>query len=136
MSLTSRARKLAKKMEITHQQAVEEIRKLGTKPAELAKEYGWELWRADAYAIDPSLDDGYAVAECSRGARYVEIRSCESCCVGYFVALDKKGERVHGTEEHCESCASGIQCDRCGRDLLKEWDMAVCDECFKHALRE
>ena len=52
MSLRNRARALQKKTGITYQQALARLRKLGGRPAKLARESGWPLEVCDRYLVD------------------------------------------------------------------------------------
>ena len=52
MSLRNRARALQKKTGLTYQQALARLRKLGGRPAKLARESGWPLEVCDRYLVD------------------------------------------------------------------------------------
>jgi hypothetical protein len=51
MSLQSRARHVASVFGFSYQQALQRIRDLGSKPAEIAKQYKWALKEADVFLI-------------------------------------------------------------------------------------
>jgi hypothetical protein len=52
MSLRNRARRLQEKTGLSYQQALDRLRKLGKRPADLAKQTGWTLETCDRFLID------------------------------------------------------------------------------------
>ena len=132
MSMKNRAKALARKAQITYQQALKALDDMGQEPADLRQRMQWPLQRADAYCFDPDLDEEYA--DVSRGARYVHEEVCENCCRGYFTSADKKGTPVAGSDQYCPQCISEYemwQCDRCGSEVLgPDGELAICRNCF------
>src|SRR5689334_14290417 len=52
MSLRNRARRLQEKTGVSYQQALDRLRKLGKRPADLSKQTGWPLEVCDRFLID------------------------------------------------------------------------------------
>lgn len=138
MSIKSRARALAAKAGVSYQEALRRLRELETLPSQIREQYQWPLLRADAFAVDPHLDDEYR--EVSRGARYIHTEKCDNCDQGYFQSFDKKGLEVAGSEEFCPACLKEFGhwlCAACNRQVLgTRGDSSVCNRCWGRVLAE
>ena len=140
MSIRSRARALAAKAGISYQQAMDIIRKAGAEPADMASRFQWSLPRADAYTVDPDLDDEHRDIR-STGARYVSANTCDNCGQAHFFGQDKKGVPTGGSEQFCPACLEEYgswECSRCGREVLgcDEDSGTVCSDCWDDVLRD
>ncbi len=56
MSLRNRARRLQRATGWTYQQALAKLRALGVRPAELARETGWPLWKCDLHLCGRGIE--------------------------------------------------------------------------------
>src|SRR5258706_7240133 len=88
MSLRSRARRLQAVAGLSYQQALERLRALGASPAALARRARWPLTRADAYLVDPALDEEWREAA-ARSAGVGEAR-CALCGALFFAGDDER----------------------------------------------
>lgn len=134
MSLTSRARNLARLTGWPHQRCVNELRNIGVQADAFAQDADWPVQRAELYLINNDFDEEYA--EVSHGARYVRNHRCAECGKLAFHGLDKKGTHVSGYEEHCPECVGeyGVwTCSRCGSEIAgSPTDTDVCSNCWDH----
>ena len=133
MSITSRARNLSRATGLTHQQAVNAIRQMGTAARDLAAKNNWSLKRAEAFLLDPDADSEHAAV--SSDARYVHEATCNNCSTVFFVGYDKKGTPV-GPLEFCPACREehGLDhCPRCGAEMLLPND-GVCEDCWRSVI--
>jgi hypothetical protein len=98
MSLRSRARRLQHATGWSYQRALERLRALGASPASLAGRARWPLARADAYLVDPALDDEWR-AVAARAATVDEAR-CALCGAVFFAGDEERRART----DACPRC--------------------------------
>lgn len=139
MSLNNRARALARTAGLSYQQALNALRTLGKKPADVAKDFHWPLQRADAYSLDPKLDDEFAEVSSRGSARYVEVNHCDECNAAYFQGFDKKRMLVSGSDNLCPGCIDEYgswECPRCGAEVAGSGDEGVCSACWSNVMAD
>lgn len=130
MSLTSRARHLARASGLGHQQAVNAIRSSGTGPQELVAQTNWPLHRADVFLHDEMADAEMRAV--SQKSRYVTNAECANCYQRFFVGRDKKGEPTTASD-FCPECIEeyGLDhCPCCGNEHLGVVD-GICGDCSR-----
>lgn len=135
MNIRTRAKTLASRAKWPYQKAHQAIVGLGAKASEFSRSAGWPLDRAEAYLVDPMLDDEYA----SVRDRYTDEMRCENCDTIYFRGRDKKGLTTGGREKYCPHCEDRLGiwiCGECGEEQIGEdpMEMGICKDCWDYKM--